>query len=203
MGIKHLRAYVDSKIVVQQVNGAFEAKDVSMKRYLQLDETLLNDVTEARWIKVSAQLYVLENDVLYRKSYHGLNLRCLAPQQALDVVKEMHEVLCAHHSGYRTIVARIMRYGLANEIVSDNGKQFAENPFKSWCEELSIKQTFTSVAHPQANDQVDVTNKGSVAGIKARLGLSQTKWVDKVPYVLWAHRTTPKWNTDDEMSHSY
>ncbi|XP_071738674.1 uncharacterized protein [Rutidosis leptorrhynchoides] len=40
MGIKHLRAYVDSQIVAQQVNGAFEAKDISMKRYLQLVEKI-------------------------------------------------------------------------------------------------------------------------------------------------------------------
>ncbi|XP_071687572.1 uncharacterized protein [Rutidosis leptorrhynchoides] len=86
------------------------------------------------------------------------------------------------------------KYGLSNEIVSDNDKQFADNPFKSWCEELNIKQTFTFVAHPQANGQVEVTNKEIVAGIKARLGLSQTKWVDEVPYVLWAHCTTPKWS---------
>ncbi|XP_071740130.1 uncharacterized protein [Rutidosis leptorrhynchoides] len=169
----------------------------------------------------------------------------------------MHEGLCAQHSGYRTVVGRIMRQGyywqsiykdtaeviktcdacqrhgtvhrlpnkwveakvlakitgenikkfvwnnivcryrLPNEIVSDNGKQFADNPFRSWCEELNIQQTFTSVAHLQANLQVEVTNKEIVAGIKARLGLSQTKWVDELPYVLWAHRTTPKWSTGE------
>ncbi|XP_071739859.1 uncharacterized protein [Rutidosis leptorrhynchoides] len=91
----------------------------------------------------------------------------------------------------------VCRYGLPNEIVSDNGKQFADNHFRSWCEELNIKQTFNSVAHPQANGQAEVTNKEIVAGIKARLGLSQTKWVDEVPYVLWAHRTTPKRSTGE------
>ncbi|XP_071719554.1 uncharacterized protein [Rutidosis leptorrhynchoides] len=40
MGIKHLRAYVDSQIVAQQVNGGFKAKDVSMKQYLQLVEKI-------------------------------------------------------------------------------------------------------------------------------------------------------------------
>ncbi|XP_071687573.1 uncharacterized protein [Rutidosis leptorrhynchoides] len=170
MGIRHFRAYVDSQIVAQQVNGAFEEKDISMKRYLQLvekilkffetlevlqisrnkntkadvlsklatltfdhlhkkvlvevlkdksidekvvvatveeggpcwmtpyvkylkDGTLPGDVTEARRIKVSAPFYVLENGVIYRKSFNGPNLRCLAPQKAIDVVKEMHEGL--------------------------------------------------------------------------------------------------------------
>ncbi|XP_071739889.1 uncharacterized protein [Rutidosis leptorrhynchoides] len=168
MRIKHLRAYVDSQIVAQQ--------------YLQ-DGTLPVNITEARRIKVSAPLYVLENGVLYRKSFSGPNLRCLAPQQVIDVVKEMHEGLCAQHSVSSAwafckwaidivgsfprsvenakflvvaidfftkwvearLLARIMgeniekfawndivcRYGLSNEIVSDNCKQFADNPFKS------------------------------------------------------------------------
>jgi transposase InsO family protein len=45
----------------------------------------------------------------------------------------------------------VCRFGLPHEIVSDNGKQFADNPFKTWCEQLKITQIFTFVAHPQAN----------------------------------------------------
>ncbi|XP_071732849.1 uncharacterized protein [Rutidosis leptorrhynchoides] len=72
-----------------------------------------------------------------------------------------------------------------------------DNPFRSWCEELGIKKNFTSVAHPQANGHVEVTNKEIVAGIKARLGLSQTGWVDELPNVLWVHWTTPKRSTGE------
>ncbi|XP_071708660.1 uncharacterized protein [Rutidosis leptorrhynchoides] len=220
---------VDEKVVVATVEEREPCWITPYVKYLQ-DGTLPTDAIEARRIRVSAPLYVLKNRILYRKSFSGPNLRCLTPQQAIDVVKEMHEGLCAQHSGYRTVVGRIMRqgyywqsickdtidviktcdacqrhgtvqrlpkYGLPNKIVSDNGKHFADNPFRSWCEELNIKQTFTSVAHPQANGQVEGTNKEIVAGIKARLGLSQTKWVDEVPYVLWAHRTTPKRSTGE------
>ncbi|XP_076953885.1 uncharacterized protein LOC143628100 [Bidens hawaiensis] len=42
----------------------------------------------------------------------------------------------------------VCRFGLPYAIVSDNGKQSANNPFKEWCLQLKIKQTFTSVAHP-------------------------------------------------------
>ncbi|XP_071740102.1 uncharacterized protein [Rutidosis leptorrhynchoides] len=57
-------------------------------------------------------------------------------------------------------------FGISNEIVSDNGTQFKGEPFKSWCQELNIKQSFTSVAHPQANGQCEVTNRDIVKGIK-------------------------------------
>ncbi|XP_071728801.1 uncharacterized protein [Rutidosis leptorrhynchoides] len=168
---------IDEKVVVATVEEGGPCWMTPYVKYLQ-DGTLTADVMEARRIMVSAPLYVLENGVLYRKSFSGPNLRCLTT---------------SNRCGKRD--AR--RYGLPNKIASDNGKQFADNPFRSWCEELNIKQTFTSVAHPQANGQVEVTNKEIVAGIKARLGLSQTKWVDEVPYVLWAHRTTPKRSTGE------
>ncbi|XP_071700350.1 uncharacterized protein [Rutidosis leptorrhynchoides] len=91
----------------------------------------------------------------------------------------------------------VCRFGIPNEIVSDNGTQFAGDPFRSWCAELNIKQTFTSVAHPQANGQCEVTNRDIVAGIKARLGHDRVGWVDELPKVLWAHRTTPKASTGE------
>ncbi|XP_071740249.1 uncharacterized protein [Rutidosis leptorrhynchoides] len=253
MGIKHLRAYTDSQIVAQQVNGAFEAKYVSMKCYLQLvekvsknfntlevvqisrnknkkadvlsklvviatDGTLPDDTIKERQIKVSAPLYVLENGLLYRKSYNGPNLRCLTPQQAVDVVKEMHEGLCAQHFGYRNIVARIIRQGYYwQTIYRDNAETitaFAIDFFTKWVEakvltwitgENMKKFVWNDIIcryglpNEIANGQVEVTNKEILAGIKARLGLSKTKWVDEVPYVLWAHRKTLKWSTGETL----
>ncbi|GJZ30987.1 reverse transcriptase domain-containing protein [Tanacetum coccineum] len=34
----------------------------------------------------------------------------------------------------------VCRFGLPGEIISDNGKQFRDNPFKDWCEKLNIRQ---------------------------------------------------------------
>jgi transposase InsO family protein len=73
-----------------------------------------------------------------------------------------------------------------------NGKQFAHDPFKSWCSQLEIEQVFTSMAQPQANGQVERANRSIIEGIKARLGRERAEWVEELPHVLWAHRTTPK-----------
>ncbi|XP_071688260.1 uncharacterized protein [Rutidosis leptorrhynchoides] len=86
----------------------------------------------------------------------------------------------------------VCRFEIPHEIVSDTGKQFAHDPFRSWCDGLNIKQTFSSVAHPQANGQVEVTNRDIVSGIRARLDTHRKGWVDELPQVLWAFRTTPK-----------
>lgn len=91
----------------------------------------------------------------------------------------------------------VCHFGVPHFLVSDNETQFAGEPLTSWCQNLKINQIFTSVAHPQANGQVEVTNRDIVKGIKARLGKSRTGWVDELPSVLWAHRTTPKKSTGE------
>nr|GEX92554.1 reverse transcriptase domain-containing protein [Tanacetum cinerariifolium] len=58
----------------------------------------------------------------------------------------------------------VCRFGIPGEIISDNGKQFADNPFKDCLRE----------------------------GIKARLGEGNKNWVEELPHVLWAHRTMIK-----------
>nr|GEV16386.1 reverse transcriptase domain-containing protein [Tanacetum cinerariifolium] len=64
----------------------------------------------------------------------------------------------------------ICRFGIPGEIISDNGKQFADNPFKDWCDNLNITQRFASVKHPKSNGLVERANRSLGEGIKAHLG---------------------------------
>ncbi|GJS26155.1 reverse transcriptase domain-containing protein, partial [Tanacetum coccineum] len=86
----------------------------------------------------------------------------------------------------------VCRFGLPGEIISDNGKQFRDNPFKDWCEKLRIRQCFASVKHPQANGLVERANRSLGEGIKARLDERSKDWIEELPHVLWAHRTMIK-----------
>ncbi|GKD52957.1 reverse transcriptase domain-containing protein [Tanacetum coccineum] len=57
----------------------------------------------------------------------------------------------------------VCRFGLPRVIVTDNGTQFVNDPFKGWCESLNIKQMNTAVAHP--------LTYGSEAVIPAEIGM--------------------------------
>ncbi|KAL0404559.1 UNVERIFIED_CONTAM: hypothetical protein Sradi_2096700 [Sesamum radiatum] len=61
---------------------------------------------------------------------------------------------------------------------------------------MHIKQRFTTVAHPQANGQVEVTNI-SVQGIKRRLERVGENWAEELTSVMWAYRTTPRGSTGE------
>ncbi|GJS92462.1 reverse transcriptase domain-containing protein [Tanacetum coccineum] len=60
-------------------------------------------------------------------------------------------------------------FGLPRIIVTDNGAQLVNDPFKSWCGRFEIHQMNTAVAHPQANGLVERANRSLMEGIKTRL----------------------------------
>nr|GEX24077.1 hypothetical protein [Tanacetum cinerariifolium] len=64
----------------------------------------------------------------------------------------------------------VCRFRISGEIISDNGKEFSDNPFKNWCDKLNIIQRFASVKHPQSNGLVKKANRSLGEGIKSRLG---------------------------------
>ncbi|GJV35195.1 reverse transcriptase domain-containing protein [Tanacetum coccineum] len=83
----------------------------------------------------------------------------------------------------------VCRFGIPATIVTDNGTQFVNDPFKKWAEKLMIKLICTSVYHPQGNGAVERANKSLLRGIKTKLEKGGLAWAEEVPNVLWAHRT--------------
>ncbi|GKA83305.1 reverse transcriptase domain-containing protein [Tanacetum coccineum] len=144
---------------------------------------------KARAVRIKSRRYAVINRVLYRKSFLEPWLRCVGPLQAKYVLREIHKGSCSMHAG--------PRFGLLGEIISDNGKQFRDNPFKDWCEKLNIRQHFASVKHPQTNGLVERANKSLGEGIKARLEKRSKDWMEEVSHVLWVHRTMIKSSNED------
>ncbi|GJZ45465.1 protein kinase-like domain, concanavalin A-like lectin/glucanase domain protein [Tanacetum coccineum] len=65
---------------------------------------LPEDATEARTIREKARNYTIEEGILYRKSYLRPLLRCIGPQQAKYLIKEIHMGSCGMHDGPRRAV---------------------------------------------------------------------------------------------------
>ena len=81
--------------------------------------------------------------------------------------------------------------------MSDNEKQFDNPKFKDFCAELGIKNYYSSPAHPQSNRKEKVTIRTLKATLKTKLEDLNGKWVEYLPEVLWAYRTTRKSATQE------
>ncbi|GJW09438.1 reverse transcriptase domain-containing protein [Tanacetum coccineum] len=149
---------------------------------------------EACALRMKISQYVMEEGVLFKRSYLMPILRCVGLLQANYVIREIHMGACSMHLKPRSVVAKAIQqwYGLPKIIVTDNGTNFIHDPFKSWCKKLNITQINTAVAHPQANGLVERANRSLMEGIETHLGRERKGWVDELPNVLWAHQTSLK-----------
>ncbi|KAI9153391.1 hypothetical protein LWI28_010675 [Acer negundo] len=92
----------------------------------------------------------------------------------------------------------VCRFGTLMAIITDLGKQFDNANFREFFEDRNIDLRFASVAHPQTNELVEATNKTIKKLLKKKLQQKKGLWVEELPNVLWAYRTTRKtatWET--------
>jgi transposase InsO family protein len=93
----------------------------------------------------------------------------------------------------------IYRYGVPNNIITDNGMNFTSGEFQDFAKELGIKIKYALVAHPKSNDQVEKANGLVCTGLKKRLlrplKCAPGAWVEELTSVLWSLRMTPNSST--------
>lgn len=70
-----------------------------------------NDPMEARKLFVRSLRYALIDGILYKRSYVLPYLRCLRPDEAQEVLMEVHEGICGQHLGGRALPHKITRLG--------------------------------------------------------------------------------------------
>nr|GEU49460.1 reverse transcriptase domain-containing protein [Tanacetum cinerariifolium] len=158
---------------------------------------LPGDEKKARKLRLKARQYELMEGIIYKRSFLTPWLRCMGPLQAEYIEAKAVATITGGQVKKFVWDNIVCRFGILGEIISDNGKQFADNPFKDWCYKLNSTQRFASVKHPQSNGLVERANRSLGDDIKARLGEGNKNWVEELLYVLWAHRTMIKSSHSD------
>ncbi|CAL2270520.1 unnamed protein product [Prunus armeniaca] len=91
----------------------------------------------------------------------------------------------------------ICRFGCPQSLVTDNGSQFIGKQITALFAKYKIKQHLSTPRYPQGNGQAEASNKVILDCLKKRLEGAEGKWVDELPGVLWAYRTTKRRSTDE------
>ncbi|GJZ37088.1 reverse transcriptase domain-containing protein [Tanacetum coccineum] len=148
MGVKNLQANVDSRLVVNQVNGTYVAKETDIIRYLEKDARKLiracQDCQVRKPVPRSPQQKLSPITSPWPFYKWGIDIAGPFPEGpgkvkflivAIDYFTKWIEAkLVATITGnqIKKIVWDniVCRFGLPGEIISDNGKQFQDNLFK-------------------------------------------------------------------------
>ncbi|XP_030941995.1 uncharacterized protein LOC115967031 [Quercus lobata] len=169
---------------------------------------------EAKKIQKQVAHFTILNDEFYKRGFSQPYLRCVEEEKAKYVLEEVHGGVCGDHLGAKFLIRKIMRtgyfwpsmqqdalefvkwcnycqrFGIPRMIISNNGRQFDSQGFKSFCSSLGIKNKYSSPGQPQANGQTEVTNETLLKIIKAQLVRAKGAWPKELPGVLGAYRTT-------------
>ncbi|KAL0462697.1 UNVERIFIED_CONTAM: hypothetical protein Slati_0157300 [Sesamum latifolium] len=92
-GARHLLAYLDSQLVVKQVEGTYEAKDETAK------------------LKTRATRFIMQEHILYKKSYTHPLLRYLSTEEGIHILQEIHSGCYGAHAGTRILANKALRAG--------------------------------------------------------------------------------------------
>ena len=94
-----------------------------IKSYLK-DGRLPEGKDEARKLRVRSARYVLLNEVLYKRGFSQPYLRCLAPDEANYMLREVHEGARGNHSGVRSLIHKVVRAGYYQPTIQADAKVY-------------------------------------------------------------------------------
>jgi hypothetical protein len=72
---------------------------------------LPKDEAEARRLQHHAQAYTIIIIELYKHSVSRIFQKCIEPEEGLELLKEIHQGECGHHTSSRALVAKAFRHG--------------------------------------------------------------------------------------------
>ncbi|RWR98939.1 uncharacterized protein B4U79_03400, partial [Dinothrombium tinctorium] len=109
----------------------------------QKEPMIITPLPRLPWSKVGVDLFELK----------GMHLICV------DYYSKYPEVVTLSNTTAKSIILKLKgvfaRFGIPEELVSDNGPQFTSEEFKEFMKSWNIKHTTSSPHYPQSNGQVE------------------------------------------------
>jgi transposase InsO family protein len=80
------------------------------------------------------------------------------------------------------------RFGVPNNIITNNETQFTTREFRDFCTDVGIVVNYASISHPQSNSEVERSNSMILQGLNPiifyKLKPYAGKWIKEFPSVL-------------------
>ena len=116
---------------------------------------------------------------------------------AVDYVSKWVKAIPTRTNDHREVLRFITRcifarYGCPRAIISDGGSHFNNSHFRAMLKKYGVHHRITTPYHPQANGQVEVSNREVKTILKKIICPDVKDWAHKLPDALWAYRTAYK-----------
>jgi hypothetical protein len=58
-----------------------------------------------------SKAFMIINGEIYKRSFTGVLQRCIAPEDKITLLRDIHVGTCGHHASSRTLIAKAFRLG--------------------------------------------------------------------------------------------
>nr|GEY78149.1 reverse transcriptase domain-containing protein [Tanacetum cinerariifolium] len=149
--------------------------------------------------------YFWDNPYLFKICTDQIIRRCVAGQEAIDILKACHSGPTGGHYGPNytarkgeakalpTNDARVVckflknlfaRFGAPRAIISDRGTHFCNDQFTKVMQKYGVTHHLSIPYHPQTSGQVEVSNRGLKRILEKTVGENRASWSDKLDDAL-------------------
>ena len=90
------------------------------------DGRLPEERDEVRKLRIRSAKYILIDEVLYKRGFSQPYLRCLAPDKANYVLREIHERACGNHSRARALIHKVVHAGYCWPTIQADAKAYVK-----------------------------------------------------------------------------
>ena len=113
---------------------------------------------------------------------------------AVDYVSKWVEAILTRTNDHQEVLRFVTRcifgqYDCSRAIISDGGSHFNNAHFRVLLKKYRVHHRITLPYHPQANGQVEVSNKEVKTILKKIIRLDGKDWAHKLSDTLWAYQT--------------
>ena len=116
---------------------------------------------------------------------------------AVDYVSKWVETIPTRTNDHREVLRFVTRcilarYNFPRAIIDDGGSYFNNAHFRALLKKYGVHHRVTTPYHPQANGEVEVSNREVKSILKKIIRLDGKDWAHKLPDALLAYRTGDK-----------
>ncbi|XP_072076754.1 uncharacterized protein [Arachis hypogaea] len=152
-----------------------------------------------------ASHYTIIGENLYKHGFSRPLLKCLRQAKAEAAIDEVHDSICGHHAGGRSLTTRILRVGYYWPILRENCKKKVQEC--DACQKCApLIQSSTELLHlsdiswPFHKWGIDIFGPFSISprqALKKKLTDAKGCWAELIPEILWSYNTTPQSTTKE------
>ncbi|XP_026396012.1 uncharacterized protein LOC113290646 [Papaver somniferum] len=184
-GATHLEVRGDSKLLVNQMNGVYPLKEVTLAPYRSEAQKLLKYFADATITHIGRN-----------NNKHADFLATLASMLQFEGLEET--LIMRRQTVASTWLAQSKDAETDDwrtQIIQELNSSLSQGKVRELLEEYGIKQVLSTIYYPQGNGQAESTNKTLIRILSRTVHDHPRTWHEQLPMALWAYPTTPRSST--------